>query len=299
MPSSKTELIQFYKNARYCSRFSVEILFVNIKVRMSEQEDKVYVGIVDLGEVEHPEYVDSQQRHSRLVESSATAARMMICQAIELEVQEGPDSEEVKFLRERARQEFGKVVELTISEARATAFIFLGKTSAMGSRILSEEVDDLVQDAYMRAFKHLHKFKGDSEFRTWLYAIIRNQSKNVFRREHRHFRDRLRPAQDDSDGSSDESYLPASEFMEDYTIDGLARDEIVDIIQGMQTRYREIIVLRGIYDLRYTQIIKLLGLEGDNKAESRLKVRFFRAVREVKKELEKRGINAADYFEGR
>ena len=36
------------------------------------------------------------------------------------------------------------------------------------------EADDLVQDAYLRAYKHFDKFRRDVNLRAWLYSILRN-----------------------------------------------------------------------------------------------------------------------------
>lgn len=53
-------------------------------------------------------------------------------------------------------------------------------------------VDDLVQEVFIAAFAHLDSFRGDSQFRTWLYRIATNKVRNWWdsdqrrrRREHR------------------------------------------------------------------------------------------------------------------
>lgn len=38
-----------------------------------------------------------------------------------------------------------------------------------------KDVDDLVQDTFVNAFRYLHTFKGDAKFSTWLHRIARNQ----------------------------------------------------------------------------------------------------------------------------
>src|SRR6476469_1436206 len=41
-----------------------------------------------------------------------------------------------------------------------------------------ETAEDVVQDAYLKAFRHLDSFKGDSRISTWLYRITINTAKD-------------------------------------------------------------------------------------------------------------------------
>ncbi len=54
--------------------------------------------------------------------------------------------------------------------------------SAAGAR---EDLDDLVQEAFFRAFRKIDSFRGSASFRTWLMAIGSNALKDLRRREHR------------------------------------------------------------------------------------------------------------------
>ena len=42
----------------------------------------------------------------------------------------------------------------------------------------SEDVDDVTQDTFLRAYRALYNFRGDSQFYTWLYRIAINTAKN-------------------------------------------------------------------------------------------------------------------------
>lgn len=48
-----------------------------------------------------------------------------------------------------------------------------------------EEAEDITQDVFLTVFQSLHKFKGDSEFSTWLYRIAVNTSLNHINRQKR------------------------------------------------------------------------------------------------------------------
>jgi RNA polymerase sigma-70 factor (ECF subfamily) len=48
-----------------------------------------------------------------------------------------------------------------------------------------EIAEEVLQDAYIKAFNNLNSFKGNSSFKTWLYAIIKNTAIDYFRKNNR------------------------------------------------------------------------------------------------------------------
>lgn len=65
---------------------------------------------------------------------------------------------------------------------RYRARIFSLSLHLTGSR---SDADDITQDAFMRAFSHIHEFEGRSEFFTWLYRIALHRALNVRRDRNR------------------------------------------------------------------------------------------------------------------
>ena len=57
---------------------------------------------------------------------------------------------------------------------------YQGRIAALVSRYISDpgEVEDVTQEAFIKAYKALPKFRGDSAFYTWLYRIAANAAKN-------------------------------------------------------------------------------------------------------------------------
>jgi RNA polymerase sigma-70 factor (ECF subfamily) len=47
------------------------------------------------------------------------------------------------------------------------------------------DADDVVQDAFVRAYAGLGGFRTDGQFRAWLLAIVRNETRNLFRSRRR------------------------------------------------------------------------------------------------------------------
>src|SRR3981189_2758979 len=62
------------------------------------------------------------------------------------------------------------------------------------------EAEDIAQEAFVKAFRALHSFRGDSAFYTWLYRIAINTAKNALVATKR------RPIEYDLDRNNEESY---------------------------------------------------------------------------------------------
>src|SRR5687768_4744601 len=58
---------------------------------------------------------------------------------------------------------------------------FLMKTVVRMTRDL-DAAEDVVQDSFIKAYKRLHLFEGRSSFRSWLYQIALNTTRNRFRK---------------------------------------------------------------------------------------------------------------------
>ncbi|WP_299466031.1 RNA polymerase sigma factor [uncultured Microscilla sp.] len=60
-----------------------------------------------------------------------------------------------------------------------------------------QNTEDIVQEAYIKAFQHLAKFRGESSFKTWVFAIATNLAKDFLKKEQRwqeDYQDRCREA---------------------------------------------------------------------------------------------------------
>src|SRR3954467_3954676 len=71
----------------------------------------------------------------------------------------------VAAAREGDRSAFEDLVRATYADAYTLAYRLTGN---------EEDARDVVQDAYLRAYKGLKKFRGDASFSTWLYRITAN-----------------------------------------------------------------------------------------------------------------------------
>lgn len=140
------------------------------------------------------------------------------------------------------------------------------------------ECEDLAQDVFLKVFRKLDTFQGDSAFFTWLYRITVNAATDHLSRvSHR----RLRLVEDEAVldlGPRDhEAASPAAPLMQ-RELAAATRQ----IVAGLPEKYRTILILREFEDLSYNEIADVLQCNLGT-VESRL----FRARQRFKEALER------------
>jgi RNA polymerase sigma-70 factor (ECF subfamily) len=116
------------------------------------------------------------------------------------------------------------------------------------------EAEDVAQEAFIKAYRALPQFRGDSAFYTWLYRIAINTAKNAVVS-----RDRS-PVEFDHDAqNSDESYDMQSRLKDSETPEGLVltdeiRGTVNSAIDALPEDLRTAIVLRELEGLSYEEI---------------------------------------------
>ncbi len=142
-----------------------------------------------------------------------------------------------------------------------------------------DEALDLSQEVFLRVFRTIHRFRGQSTLRTWIYRIAVNQARN----KHRFWRRRHRADQ----VSLDEHVAAHGEFLSggESTPDRvLAQKELAAQLQAALDRLpfdqRTAIVLREVDGLSYEEIAYSLGV-----AIGTVKSRLTRARQALRLEL--------------
>jgi RNA polymerase sigma-70 factor, ECF subfamily len=115
------------------------------------------------------------------------------------------------------------------------------------------EAEDIAQEAFIKAYRALPQFRGDSAFYTWLYRIAINTAKNAVVS-----RDRS-PIEYELDRSSEESYDMQSRMKDAETPEGLVltdeiRSTVNAAIDALPEDLRTAIVLRELEGLSYEEI---------------------------------------------
>ena len=143
------------------------------------------------------------------------------------------------------------------------------------------EAEDLAQEAFLRAFRGLEGFKGDSRFSTWLYRITWNLCADWLRRNRKPGRAPLAidDAADVADGTVDieEGYLAAEE-----------RQEVRRALDRLDEKYRSVLMLLYYQKLSYDQIADVLDVPLKT-----VETRLYRARKLLGESLRRAGVGGA------
>ena len=159
---------------------------------------------------------------------------------------------------------FAELVKATQADVYTLAYRLTGN---------EEDARDVCQEAYLRAFRALKRFRGDSRFSTWMYRITANCASTHLSRRSRGRHDEL--TQDDS--VPDERPESDPEGMAEAVV---LRDRVTEALADLPDILRAVVVLRDVYDLPHDAIASELGI-----TESAAKVRLHRARRKLRERL--------------
>ncbi len=134
-----------------------------------------------------------------------------------------------------------------------------------------EDACDIVQDAFVAAYKGLKGFKGRSSFSTWLHTIVinhaRNRLKQLKTKAQREFSMNTPVMTEDGnigiERAADEP--SALERLEKKSV----QEKVQGCIDELEAEFREVIVLRDIHEFSYDEISEILEIP-DGTVKSRL-----------------------------
>ncbi|MBM0105118.1 RNA polymerase sigma factor RpoE [Steroidobacter sp. S1-65] len=141
------------------------------------------------------------------------------------------------------------------------------------------EAEDVAQEAFLKAYRALASFRGDSAFYTWLYRIAINTAKNALVSQRR------RPVDFDLDLQDPDQYERQAKLKEADTPEGvLLTDEIRGVVEEAMEQLpedlRTAIVLRELEGLSYEEIAEAMDCPVGT-----VRSRIFRAREAIDKKL--------------
>ncbi len=162
------------------------------------------------------------------------------------------DNEIDQEIVERVRQGDTRAFDLIVRK-------YQHKLTSLVSRYLSDwsECQDVVQETFIRAYRALGSFRGDSQLYTWLYKIAVNTAKNHLMSNSR------RPPADDVDAADAERYDAGERLRDSDTPEHqLLRQEIEQTVtatvEALPEELRVAITLREVDGLSYEQIAEVM-----------------------------------------
>lgn len=144
---------------------------------------------------------------------------------------------------------FGELVSIYEKQVYTVAYRFMGNP---------EDASDLTQEAFVRAFRAISRFRGEASFKTWIYHIVANVCRDELRK-----RKKQAVVSLDAPIVTDDGYITREQ--EDWS---LAPERVYESIELQETiqqllnqlipEYRQVLVLREIQGFTYEEIANIL-----------------------------------------
>ncbi len=131
--------------------------------------------------------------------------------------------------------------------------------------------EDLVQEVFLRVLKYKHTFRGQGQFRGWLYQIARSARADHYRKQGRETE-----LTEESQEMLPSAQAAVSETLEEEQQAALLRAAL----DRLPASKREVLVMSRFQDLRYHEIARALGV-----AEGTVKVRVHRAMKDLREQF--------------
>jgi len=145
-----------------------------------------------------------------------------------------------------------------------------------------EDVEDIAQQVFVKAYFSLKRFDQRAAFSTWLYKITVNECWDLLRKK------KVRPLLYESDLSEEQAQqFSSSERLdsgaEDISDKLQAQQQVENLLQSLDERDRMMLILKEVEGFAVEEIAEILDLNANT-----VKVRLFRARRRIVNQVRKR-----------
>jgi RNA polymerase sigma-70 factor (ECF subfamily) len=140
--------------------------------------------------------------------------------------------------------------------------VFLAAASILGN---DADAEDAAQEAFLKAYRNLGRFRQESKFSTWLIQIAINNARMKLRKD----RCLLQKSIDAGQKTSEGDYIPTdladwreipSEALEQSEL----REALNKALNSLQEKYRIVLILRDVQQMSIAETAKALGISEEN-----------------------------------
>ena len=137
-------------------------------------------------------------------------------------------------------------------------------------RVPSEDAEDVVAEVFLKAWRNIEKYqvKKGARFNSWIFKIAQNGIIDFYRKKKE-----FTELNENMEDEKKKSILSEIGSKLDY-------ERVVKALFGLKKNYREVIIMRYMEDLKYSEISKIL-----NKKEGSIRVLIMRGLNEIRKIL--------------
>jgi len=145
------------------------------------------------------------------------------------------------------------------------------------------EIEDALQEVFLKIFKGIHNFRGDAKLSTWIYQITINVGKDYIRKKKKNPVENIDLTENYTEGIGIQP--EANVNVSNEVLDELEMEKIKNIMEKLSEEDRLLIKLRDIDGLSYDEIAKKL-----NKPLGSIKSRLHYARKKFQKLLKEENL---------
>lgn len=168
----------------------------------------------------------------------------------------------IKDLKSNKEEAYIELINLYGNRLARTLFLMTKDKS---------EAEDIVQETFIRVFKNIKNFRGNSSIYTWIYRISQNIAKDRF-------------AAKNSSTAYEDSIELSQDNIEEIIITGIDREILRMEIDRLKFLYKQVIVLFYFEDLTIREISEIL-----EEKETTIRSKLHRGRKLLKKALQEGG----------
>ncbi len=185
----------------------------------------------------------------------------------------GDDRELVR----RAQQGEKEAFEVLVAKHQGRVFAVAG-----GILRNREDVEDIAQQVFLKAYFSLKRFDQRSAFSTWLYKITVNECWDLLRKK------KVRPLVFESELSEEQAHAYQSteqkaEFAPDISEQLDTKQQLSHWLECLEERDRTMLVLKEVQGFTVEEIAEIMGINGNT-----VKVRLFRARQKIAEKMRRK-----------
>jgi RNA polymerase sigma-70 factor (ECF subfamily) len=173
-----------------------------------------------------------------------------------MELSNRTDKELVKELKSGNPEVFDELIARHANRLYQTAYGLLSNR---------EDAEEVVQDAFVRAYRAIDKFRGDSSFQTWIQRIVINLARNKYQWNRRRGAEvnisiSNKPEHLEDEKEADDMHISDDSMQPDNLIEGVEFEgRLMDGFEKLPDTLKETMILRHVNELSYEKISETLN----------------------------------------
>jgi RNA polymerase sigma-70 factor, ECF subfamily len=126
-----------------------------------------------------------------------------------------------------------------------------------------DEAKDVSQEAFVKAYRALHRFRREAKFRTWLYRIVMNECHNMLRKRQRAQRWFWSPTVAETESMEAVQWIELLPSTDRSSLDETSRSDEARVLQRAMTRLspqqRTAVTLRYLQEMSVQEVAEIMG----------------------------------------